>query len=191
MKDTIVAGDTLDFVTSVPDYPASAGYTLKYRLVPRTSGTAILLTAATSGVDDYRVTVAPATSAGWTSGEYSAFAWVEKSGERHTVDPGLVDEQGNSSLLVRILPDPSAVAAYDGRSTARKALDDALTALATFHATNGLVRSYSINGRSMEFKDERDIRSRVNYWQAKVDSEEATTLLSQGLPGRPKLQVVL
>jgi hypothetical protein len=31
------AGDTLDFTTSVPDYPASAGWTLKYRLVPRTS----------------------------------------------------------------------------------------------------------------------------------------------------------
>ena len=29
------AGDTLDFTTSVAAYPASAGWTLKYRLAPR------------------------------------------------------------------------------------------------------------------------------------------------------------
>lgn len=45
MQDVLIVGDTLDFVTSVPAYPASSGYTLKYRLIPRVSGTAITLTA--------------------------------------------------------------------------------------------------------------------------------------------------
>lgn len=171
MKDILVAGDTLDFVTSVPAYLASAGYTLKYRLVPRLTGTAILLTASASG-DDYRVQVAPATTAGWTAGEYSWSAWVEKAGERHVVDTG----------LSTIEADPSTIAAFDGRSQAQIAYEDAQTALANFQATGGRIKRYAIAGREMEFDAAGDLVALVKYWQNEVRKENAAKAKSAGQP---------
>ncbi len=171
MKDLLTVGDTVDFLTTVADYPASAGYTLKYRLVPRTSGTAILLTATASG-DDYRTQASPAISSGWTAGEYSWSGWVEKTGFRQIVESG----------LCTILPDPSAVTAYDGRSQAQKALDDANTALANFSSTGGRVKRYSIAGREMEFDSAADILQLVNYWSNEVSRENAAAAVKAGAP---------
>ena len=179
MQDNLIIGDTLDFVTSVPAWPASAGYTLKYRLIPRVSGTPITLTASTSGVDDYRVSVSPTTTATWTAGEYTWSAWVEKSGERRTVDNG----------LVTIKYDPSTAAAYDGRTQAQKALEDCKTALANFQATGGRVKSYSIGGRSMEFDDAGGILTLMNYWQWQVTREAAATAVAQGLSDPRRIYV--
>jgi hypothetical protein len=178
MKDLLIVGDTLDFVTSVPDFVASAGYTLKYRLIPRISGTAITLTASASG-DDYRVIVAPATTAGWIAGEYTWSAWVEKAGERHTVDSGLTE----------LKYDPAITGAYDGRTQAQKALEDAKTALANFQATGGRVKRYAIAGREMEFDDAGGILILVNYWQIQVTRENAAKAVSQGQPDPRRIQL--
>ena len=35
--EKLVAGDTLDFTDTVPDYPPADGWTLKYRLIPQFS----------------------------------------------------------------------------------------------------------------------------------------------------------
>lgn len=170
MKDTLIVGDSLDFVTSVTDYLASDGYTLKYRLVPRTSGTPIDITAATYEVDGYRVQVAPATTATWTAGEYSWFSWVEKSGERWQVDSGTCTLQVN----------PATSTAYDGRTTAERALEDAKTALANFSATGGRVKSYQIAGRSMEFDAAADIVKLVKFWENEVSKEQAAAAVKAG-----------
>lgn len=172
MRDLLIAGDTLDFVTSVPAYPASAGYTLKYRLAPRISGTGIELTATTSGTDDYRVLVAPSATANWVAGEYSWSAWVEKAGERRVVDNG----------LSTIQPDPGTVAAYDARSKAQIALEDAQNALASFQASGGRVKRYSIAGREMEFDDASGLLKLVSYWQGIVTREAAAEALRRGQP---------
>jgi hypothetical protein len=169
MKDLLTAGDTLDFVTSVPDFPATSGYTLKYRLVPRISGAAILITAASSGAD-YRVIVGPATTANWAAGEYSWSSWVEKTGERYTVDSG----------LSQILPDPASVSAYDGRTKAQTALEDCQTALANFNATGGKVKRYAIAGREMEFDKATDIMVLVSYWTNEVRLENRAKALREG-----------
>jgi hypothetical protein len=181
MRDVLIAGDTLDFVTSVPAYPASAGYTLKYRLIPRfaVTGTPIIFTAATSGTDDYRVTVAPVVTATWVAGEYTWSAWVEKADERHVVDNG----------LCTLRPDPSFATDYDGRSMAQKALDDAKTALATFQATGGRVKSYAIGGRSMEFDSAGDILVLVSYWQIQVTRENQAAAVAKGLPDPRRILV--
>ena len=80
----LIVGDTLQFDTDVPDYPASDGYTLTYRLVPRVSGSAIEITATADG-DTFAVNVAAATTAAWTAGEYSWHSYVTLSGARYTV----------------------------------------------------------------------------------------------------------
>jgi hypothetical protein len=138
-NDIIIAGDTLDFTTSVSGYPASAGWTLKYRLIPRVSGTPITITAATgSDGSSYRVTVAPVTTAAYVAGEYTWYAWVEKSGARVTVEDGLVTIKG----------DPSTLTTLDGRTSARK-IFDAITAVIEGRASKDQ-EEYAIAGRSLK-----------------------------------------
>jgi hypothetical protein len=178
MKDSLIIGDTLDFATSVPDYPASAGYTLKYRLIPRTSGSAILLTASAAG-EDYRVQYAPATTASWTAGEYTWSAWVEKTGERYSVDSG----------TVTLKADPGAVAAYDGRTHARKMLEQIETALEGWAATGGHIAEYEINGRRMKYADRADVLAMRNNYKAEVWREDAAAKMASGLPNPRQVRV--
>lgn len=170
MQDTIRAGDTLDYTTTLADYPASAGWVLTYRLIPRTSGTAITITGSASG-DDHRTAASATTTAAWTAGDYSWVAYVTLASERYTVDSG----------TVKILPDLASAAAYDNRSQAQTALDEAKAALATFQSTGGRVRSYSIGGRSMEYADETALLKAISYWQVQVKIEEARNRKALGL----------
>ena len=182
MRDRITSGDTLDFVTTLPDYPASGGYTLKYRLSPRTSGSAIDITCTASG-DDHRCGAAASATAAWAAGEYSWACWVEKGAERYS----------GTSYLWRgectILPNPATTAAFDGRGHARKVLD-AIEAVLENRATLDQ-EEYSIAGRSLKrTPTERLLRLRQVYRQ-EVASEDAAARLSAGLGGSPKLQVRL
>lgn len=168
----LIAGDSLDFTTTVDGYPASAGWQLKYAI---RGPSAIDLTAAASG-DDYHVQASSATTAAWLPGSYSWVSTVSLSGQRYTV--------GSGTLTIR--PDLSQQAAgYDGRSAAKKALDDAENALATFRATRGRTKKYTIGSRSMEFETAADILQEINFWRLKVTNEGAAEQIAQGL-GNPK-----
>lgn len=169
MRDILIVGDTLDYTTSVPDYLASDGYALTYRLIPRTSGSAITITTIASG-DDFRAYVAPAVTATWTAGEYSWAAYVTKAGDRWTVDEG--------TCTIKV--DPATVAAYDGRSEAQIALEAAIAALANYTATGGRVRRYAIAGREMEYANAADLLKEVNYWQSVVNREQAAEAVRKG-----------
>lgn len=179
VNETIVAGDTLDFTVSVPDYPPSAGWTLKYRLTPRfatPTQAPITLTATTSGTD-YLVQAAPATTAAWLPGTYAWARWVEKSGARQTLD-----ESGE--LLVKA--DPALTAqGFDGRSQALKAYEDAMTAFATYKATNGQVKEYTIGSRQMKFKDSGEIVKEIEFWRQQVTAEQDAAKLAAG-QGNPR-----
>ncbi|HET7862782.1 MAG TPA: hypothetical protein VFL86_00100, partial [Burkholderiaceae bacterium] len=50
----ITAGDTLDFLLSVPGYPATSGWNLAFRLVSRTDAPALSLSGVPEG-DAYRI----------------------------------------------------------------------------------------------------------------------------------------
>lgn len=183
--EKLVAGDTLDFNVAVPDYPASAGWTLKYRLAARdAAGTAVTLTATTNADGEtYDVQAAPATTAAWVPGYYTWSRWVEKSGARQTLD-----ESGQ----LEIKADPSALAAgTDTRSTARKALDDLKAAYATFNTTGGRVTAYTIGGRSMSFESSSEILKAMNFWQRQVNNEEAADRLAVGAKSPNKLFIRL
>lgn len=174
--DQIIAGDTLDFVDAVPGYPATDGWTLKYRLAPRftsPSQTPIDLIATTYQTTDYRVQAAPATTAAWKAGVYTWARWVEKSGARQSLGTGELQMQADPSQLA---------AGADLRTDAERALTDAQTALANFQATGGRVKSYAIAGRSMEFDSAGDILKLVTYWQAEVARERAARAKRDGAP---------
>lgn len=152
-----IAGDTLamsgDDAISVPEYPASDGWTLKYRLTPQFSTPTqapIELTAVTNADGErYDITAAPAVTALWKPGSYQWSRWVEKSGARQTLDHAVGQ--------LDVLPDPAASAqGDDARSHARKMLE-AIEAVLESRATSTQreMVAYTIGSRSIEFdKDE-------------------------------------
>jgi hypothetical protein len=116
--------------------------------------------------------VAPATTVGYGVGEFTWYAWVEKVGARVTVDDGLVTIKG----------DPSALAAYDGRSTARKMLDQIEAALLAFNLG---VKAYTIGSRSMTKADTPELLTMRDRFRAEVENEIAAEKIAAGL-GNPR-----
>ena len=169
MDDSLVVGDTWDWTTAVDNYPASDGWTLKYRVIPRVAGSNFTLTAATAadGVS-YRMTAAPAETAARTAGDYSWKAWVEKVGARVSVAEG----------LVTLEPDPAIATALDGRSYARKMLDSIEGALLAFNIG---VKSYQIGSRSMTKADIPEILTMRDRFKAEVENEVAIDKMTDGL----------
>lgn len=161
MTPILVAGDSVDFQVSLSNYPASAGWVLKYRLVPRTAtNAAIEMTSASAG-DEHRVQIAASATATWAPDAYGWTAWTEKGEEKYTVTSG--------QTVVR--PDPRAAApGLDTRSLARKALDDARAAFAAWTPTS---RSYRIGDRERVFNSTAEILRVISYWQMEVNREAA------------------
>lgn len=178
----LIAGDTLDFTTSSASYLASDGWTLKYRLAPRFATPAqapITLTATAYEVSAYRVQVAASATATWAAGVYSWASWVEKSGQRVTL------EQGGELIVA---PDPATVAqGADLRSSAEKALE-AVTALLTGKATSG-TESYVINGREMRSYSLPDLIKLQAKLKAEVNGERVAAGLAPPRSGIQRIFV--
>jgi len=167
----IIVGDTLQFDTSVPDYPASLGYTLTYRLVPRVSGAAIEITASADG-DDFTVNVSAATTAAWTAGEYSWHSYVTLTGARYTVGQG----------QITLKPNPASMTAQDTRSHAQKMLA-AIEALLEGRSSSD-IESYTIHSRSITKMSVAELVKWRSFYQQQVRSEIAAASLDNGVaPG--------
>lgn len=181
MQDRLVAGDTLDFTTTVADYPADDGWTLVYRLVLR-SGTGHIVLSSTADPDDasrHRIQAAAATTAGWTAGDYSWASWVEQGAERHSLSSG----------VCTILADPAtATGTLDLRSDARRALDDARAAFYTMSAQPH-VKRYSIGGRQMEFRDTADLAALIEMLEAEVAAEDRRERAAKGYADKRRYTV--
>lgn len=179
MIDSIIVGDTLDFETEVPDYPATDGWTLYFRLVPRVAGAAITITCATAanGID-YRAQVAPATTATWTAGEYTWNSYVAKSGARYTVEDG----------QVTLLPDPGVTTApFDNRSHARKTLA-AIEAVIEGRASQDQME-YSIGDRSLKRMPIVDLLMFRTQYRAEVRREDNDERIANGQPTNNRILV--
>ena len=177
MQQQLIAGDTLDFDVSVPDYAASAGYTLKYRLVPRAAGSAIEITASANGAD-YAVEVSAATTSTWAAGEYAWYSWVEITGARYTIDSGQITIKANPATLA---------AAEDTRSQAEIALA-AINAVLANRATLDQ-EEYTIGQRSLKRTPVAELIRLKNYFEGVVAREGADLRAARGLPRNNKLLV--
>jgi len=182
----LIAGDSLDFTTSVASYPATDGWALVYVLVPRFTAPVqapITLTASTFETSSYRVQVGPSITATWSPGVYSWSSYVTKTGSRVTLEQG-------SELTVA--PDPATMAAgTDLRSDSAKALANAKAALATYTASNGAVEEYAINGRRMRFRAAADIVALISHLQAEVLREQRTQAVAAGFSNPSRFGVRL
>jgi hypothetical protein len=173
MVGELIAGDTLDFTDSVSGYPATDGWTLKYRLVPRfTTPTQvpITLTATTVNVTDYRVQATSVATSAWAPGAYAWARWVEKLGERQSLGDGQL------SVKIDIATAPQGT---DTRTQAERALEDLRAAYATFDGTRS---EYTIAGRTVKFAQRSEIIAQMSYWATQVKRERRSAALSAGLP---------
>lgn len=177
----VTAGDTIVWRRSLADYPASAGWVLKYRLI--NAGAKYDITAAASG-DEHRVSVTAATSATWTAGDYAWTAWVEgSSSERYTVGTGQLTVKPNLAAV--------SAAGFDTRSAAQQALDGLKAALKTYVSSRGHVAEYTIAGRVMKFRSATEIADQIAFWEREVAKEEQAERLAKGLPSRRRVLVRL
>jgi hypothetical protein len=177
LSNIITAGDTLDFNTSVPDYPAGSGWTLKYRLAPRSAGTAIDLTAAANG-DDYTVTATATTTLNWATGYYTWTAFVEKGAERYTVDRGQLQIRASSTTLA---------AGTDTRTHARKVLDAIEALIESKGAAD--VMEYTIGNRSIKKMGMADLLVWHSRYSAMVQYVDRAERVANGLSAGGKIQV--
>ncbi|MEY2686550.1 MAG: hypothetical protein RL375_748 [Pseudomonadota bacterium] len=177
MIDKLTAGDTLNFLTSGGDYPAGSGWSLVYKLIPRTAGPSVISFSSSAEGDDHRVTVASTTTANWTAGTYSWAVYASRSGERHTLQTG----------TTQIMADPGAVSTLDTRSPAAIALEAADAALAAYGA-KAYLHSYEIAGRSQRFQDPATFMAWRDKLKAEVRREEAAADIAAGR--RPRNQIL-
>lgn len=171
----ITAGDTVSWVASLPAYPASAGWVLKYRLL--NAAAKIDIASAASG-DDHTVNVTAANSAAWAPGRYVVQAYVEKGADRHTVDSGHIQVDRNLA---------AESAGYDTRTTAETILDQLMTAYLAASASKSWVAEYTIGDKTMRFSQKSDWIMEINFWKRQVHAERVAQRLAGGLDSGTKV----
>lgn len=171
---TFRAGDSIAWTETLPEYPASAGWVLKYRLL-WAAGAAAINTAASG--DDHAVNLAASASTSWPAGPATLVSWVERGAVKTTL----------GSQAVTILPDLSATVSHDGRSKNQRALDAAEAALLAYaEGGKAHVAEYEIDGNRMKFRSSQEILDLINHYKRLVAKETAALALLQGggAPGR-------
>jgi hypothetical protein len=155
----IVAGDTTRWSDSLPAYPASAGWVLKHRLAPLGTGAPVDVVATPDG-DDFTTTLAASVTGGMGVGQWTLASWVENGAEVFTIATRVVDVKRNPRDMG---------AGTDGRSPARRALDDARAAFYAFDPTR---RRYKIGEREFEFHNTGEILLKIRELENIVRAED-------------------
>lgn len=169
-------GDTWKWTKSVADYPASA-WSLKYRFKNAAGGFEI---SASASADDYSVTVAAATTAGYAAGTYAWMAWVEGGvSEKYTVDVG-------TATLNPDYRSGTATAAFDDRSHARVVLE-AIEAVIEGRASQDQ-EEYEIAGRRLKRTPIAQLLRLRQHYKAEVGAEAAAEAIANGLSTGRRIQ---
>lgn len=166
------AGDTLKFLTTSTDHPASAGWGVELILV--NSLQRYTATSAAQG-DDHLITVSAATTADWLPGNYTARLRVIKAGEAYT----LLDQA--------VTVHPGLAAPADGRSAARRMLE-AIEATLEKRASDDVL-SYQIAGRELRRHSMTDLLKLRDRLRAEVLREESAERARAGLQPKGRIAV--
>lgn len=169
------AGDSAAWTATLQDYPASAGWTLSYRLLSQ-AGVAQDIETTPVG-DDYHVSLTTADTAAWPAGNATLVKIVSKGSERITL----------GAPVVAILPNLATAPTYDGRTQNEKGLADAEAALAAYVAAGQMhVEGYEVAGRTMKFRTVQDIKDLIAHYRVAVMRDRTAQALLNGdqPPGR-------
>ena len=155
---SITAGNSASWLLTFSDYPASAGGAITFYLLNATH--AIDFTTSASG-DSHLVDLSAAATALYTAGDYKYTALISDGTDRYTVDTG----------NITILPDPSTLTTYDGRTHAEITLAY-VDAVIEGKATKDVLR-YTIGGRELWKNSWKELLELRSYYRAEVASEQA------------------
>lgn len=168
----IRAGDSVAWDRTLPEFSASSGWTVSYRIV----GVAQKYDIATSGAGDvWSVALTSATTSAYTAGRYTLVGYAAKGTERHTF----------YASRCEVMPNLAEIGQFDGRSAARVALDAARAAL--YSMTGDRAVSYTIGDRTVSFEARADLIAHVQYLEREVAREAAAAQVAAGMgmpPGR-------
>ena len=165
----IRAGDTWAWTRSLDDYPAST-WTLKYRFKHPTA-TGFEITATASGTD-HAVSVAAATTTGYTAGTWAWQAWVESGAEKYTVDSG-------SLVILADYRSGAATTTADSRTHATKVLA-AIEAVIEGRASKDQ-EEYTIGNRSLKRTPLADLIKFRSRYRLEAAGEAQAERLRNGL----------
>lgn len=164
------AGDSVAWTETLPEYPPTDGWVLKYRALYPT-GPAVDIASTPSG-DAYAVALTPAATAAFTPGRASLVSWVERADERITL----------GAQPLEILPDLATVAEFDGRSANERGLADARAALDKYvRSGRGHVEEYEVAGRRLRFRSLQDITDLIEYYEKQVAADRALAAMAAGV----------
>lgn len=173
----VYAGDSISWRKSLPNFPATDGWALAYKLV---SASSIIAINATADGADYVIDVPASTTSGWLAGTYRWVAFVTKASARYTVASGEIVIRPNLA---------GATDAFDARSDAERALDDLKKALTTWIATSGHVQEYEIAGRRMRYRSMDEIRKAISLLELEIANERKAARLAAGLAVPQRVQI--
>lgn len=170
------SGDTLVWT----DTPQTIGTTLytsdAYTLTYSLRGVSVLDVIAESNGNGWQTTITAAQSAILNAGLYRWAAYLSKTDQRITAGTGDFKITTNIAELA---------AGSDIHTFYEKALANAEQALADFSASGGKPKEYTIADKHFVFNDIREILAIVNYWTAKVLTENAAEKIASG-QGNPR-----
>lgn len=170
---SIVAGDTVAWSRSFADYPASAGWSLHYKLVGPSASYSV---DATASGDAFAVTIPAATSVNYAPGNYSLQEYVSNdAGDRYTT--------GITPLAIAANLAAAPSAGMDTRSDAQQMLDSVNAVLKG--RAGEAEQQVTINGRSIVYMPVADLLALRSRLLLQVQNERR----SQGLPDASTLRV--
>ena len=163
MTDTItatpsklIAGDSISWLISLSDYPASSGWSLSYVLLNALGKVSI---SATASGNNHLVALTAAVTAAYVAGTYKYTAYVTKTTERYTVESGDIE----------ILPNLAVKTTFDGRTYAETCLENIEAVIAGKATADNL--KYMINGRSLDKYPWSELIKVRGFFRAEVKRE--------------------
>ena len=178
--EVLTAGDLATWKISADDYLPVDGWVLTYTLI--NSAGKISITGSDNGDGYHLVSVAAATTAAYTAGDYRWQAYVTKAAtsERYTLRRGEMEIRADFA---------GESGGYDGRGDWQKIVEQMEAALVTLTTSNATVATLSFNGRSVTYRSAEELIKALSYARTRARQDEQLDKLRDGLPAGNRIQI--
>lgn len=169
---SLAAGDTIDFLKALADYPASAGWSLLYEL----AGVVNYEFASIAQNNSHRCTVAAAVTAQWLPGDYQLSGFA--------VNAGTAERKQIYQAQFPVTPNVAAGQPLQ-KSHAAKMLELVMD-VQLGKARHDILES-DIEGTRIKRLSPKELREEYIFWLNAVSAERDAQRAAQGLPNRRKI----
>ena len=156
-------GDTFRWNKSLSDYTPADSWVLSYSFRSNTGTGFNIIGSANSSNSGWEITVAAATTANYTTGEYTWQAYVTKTTQRYVVDNGVTVVHQNLNGL-------ATSATTDLRTHAKLMISKIQSVLEG--RVDADIENYSIGGRSINKIPVSELVNILSTYEEKLDKEE-------------------